>query len=419
MMIRFGVRCSGCEESFVVRVGADSTSGTKFYFPCPHCRLPLRAEARGDDFETFVVTFEPERVPLESLPDDVAVVTANPFVPARSEADWDDPEGGFSMMTLFHLLGGDVEPYFRATGGRRAAIAEGWPKVRRLYEYYLDENWSMFDRVFGTDFGTSGLPSGATTHERATRAHHPMLAVTGSIAVPTEAMERFLTRYSMKHTAALANDEYRAFMREEGSSGRISRLQRATFDAIDLFIARSEMWALGALARHVDESRRPDLDGMVLARDEFGETRDLFQQGFEVICKSLRYLVAAQNVVKRGDPNDFGVDHPGTVPANSRPTTLANYEGLSNAYKIAYVNQVPGWEAFAAALDNKVRNTIGHASVRHDLRSGKVVSDRNPDGVTYLQFIEGVYTMFEALSVTLQVLRFARVSSSGDWGGSP
>src|SRR5690348_2091907 len=43
-------------RALIVRVGTDSTIGTKFYFPCPNCRLPIRGFARGDDAMTFDVS---------------------------------------------------------------------------------------------------------------------------------------------------------------------------------------------------------------------------------------------------------------------------------------------------------------------------------------------------------------------------
>lgn len=157
---------------------------------------------------------------------------------------------------------------------------------------------------------------------------------------------------------------------------------------------------------------------MRLARDEFGETRDLYQQAFEVLAKTLRYAVAAQNVVKRGDFNDFGEGHPQLIPVKERPKSLKAFDKLSNAYKIAYVAQVSEWVTYAEMLDSRVRNTIGHASVRHDLRSGRVVSEKDPAGITYMAFIGGVYDLFDALSVSLQVLRTIRITSSSDWGAS-
>lgn len=416
-MIRYGLRCLGCDDAFWVRVGADSTGGTKFYLLCPNCSLPIRATARGEDLYTFDVKFDAVRV--ESLADDAKVVTANPFVPARPGADSDSPLEAFSMMTLHHLLGDDVFAFIQSLGSARSTVAHNWPPVRRIYEYYLDGNWPAFDRAVASTFPDVNWPNGATVQERATRAHMAILAGTVELVIPSDQLHRYFDRYSRKHTAALRVPEYRALLVTDFEDGKLKRLQRSLFDLIDLFVQRSEMWAMGGLERVVPNDRRTFLDDLVLARDEFGELRDLYQQGFELICKTLRFLVAAQNTVKRMDPNDFGPDVPPRVPANRHPTNLSQFDKLPNAHRIEYVGQVPGWEGLAAVLDNKIRNTIGHATVRHDLRSSRIVSDQNADGITYLQFLAGVYDLFEALTFALQVLRFARIASSPDFTKAP
>jgi hypothetical protein len=416
VIIRFALECAGCEEPFVVRVGADSTSGTKFYFPCPHCHLPTHAFAQGDGPEDFTVTFaETRQLALDGVPEPARVVTANPFVPAKYDADWNSPQVASSMATLMFLLGSETMTFMGELARGREAAAVQWPMMRRLYEYYLDQNWPLFDRTFARHFAEYGLPEGPTQHERATRAHQPLLAVLGSIVSLTDSGEYLLRRYSNKHTAALRVPAYRDAVGADSAAGEVAALQRLTFDVVDLFVARREMWAMGGIRRMVGEGKLAVLDDLTLPRDEFGETRDLYQQAFEAICKSLRYLVMAQNTVKRGAPGDFGKDHPAEVSPKSRATSLKGFDRLPNAFKLAYVRQVPGWAVLADVLDSRTRNTIGHATARHDLRTGRVVSDKDPVGVPYLRFVSSVHAMFEMLAIQLQVLRFTAVAGSPDF----
>lgn len=66
-------------------------------------------------------------------------------------------------------------------------------------------------------------------------------------------------------------------------------------------------------------------------------------------------------------------------------------------------------------MNNKKRNAIGHASSRHDLRTGLVISDVDPNGITYLDVCADVLGMFDALGASLQVLRWARIATSRDF----
>ncbi|KUH35261.1 hypothetical protein ATE80_30280 [Streptomyces kanasensis] len=185
-----------------------------------------------------------------------------------------------------------------------------------------------------------------------------------------------------------------------------------------VFIEHHESWEMGLLERFFRPSDKSAFEELVLYRDEFSLVRDLYQQGFELACKCLWPLIAAQNSVKRGNPDDFGEVHPDRVPEKQRPKNLDKFDKLPNAYKIAYVAQVPGWEPIESLLNNRRRNTIGHATAHHDLQTGRVVNDENPSGMTYLEFLSEVLGVFEALSTLAQVLRASRVASSPDFDSS-
>lgn len=217
-----------------------------------------------------------------------------------------------------------------------------------------------------------------------------------------------------KHVAACREESYLEWLYGNRDDGTLAALQRSTFDLIGLFISRFEMWKPGRLLRWVDSPTK--LEDLTLFHDEFPELRDLYQQAFEIICKTLRYPIAAQNTIKHHDPDDFGDVHPAVsvVPLKLRPPNLKQFQKFSNARKVAYVALVPSWAAAAERLENDVRNPIGHATARHDLRTGRVVSDVNKTGLSYLEFVAKVFDMFELLCVALSVVKAVRVDSSLD-----
>ena len=135
----------------------------------------------------------------------------------------------------------------------------------------------------------------------------------------------------------------------------------------------------------------------------------------EVSCKCLWILMATQNSVKQDDPNNFGDTHPATVPSSRRASSIAQFNRLSNAHKLAYVEMVPGWEVLSKLLASQRRNAIDHGTARHDLLSGRVSSDKDPQGVTYLRFLEETFGVFEALAILMQVLRAVRIATSPDF----
>ncbi|WP_138946758.1 hypothetical protein [Plantibacter sp. M259] len=325
------------------------------------------------------------------------------------------------MVALLDLLGPNALQYLGSIGSARSAIAQQWQPTRRIFEYYLDENWVQFDRAIDLVFKEVeaiedvSWPTGDTTHERATRAYTSVQLLTGELVIPSVPMHHFWQNYSETHLRALEVASFVDMLRADRESGTLPQLERSTFDLVDLFIQRHEMWAMGGIGRLLDPDRNSVWDELELARDEFGAVRDLYQQAFETICKTLRYLIAARNSAERQDPNDFGSDHPESVPSKKRPRNMRDFDRLPNAFRIAYVKQTLGWEGLTNSLDSRERNTIGHASVRHDLRTGLIISPGYAEGITYLTFLSRVYDLFDALAMTMHVVRFARVASSPDF----
>jgi len=348
---------------------------------------------------------------------DAVVVTINPFVPSLYEADSLSPTGAFPTMTLVQIVGQDTFVAFESE--RHLALEAGkslWPRVRILFQYYLQDNAAMFTRQAKQNFDLDWEPSKA--HQRTSVAYQALGGVTTMISGSTgSASSKVLERFAAKHTAAMRRSpEHLMMFRQRGQAA--AALERDLFTELNRFVEQHESWEMGLLERFVGPSERKAFDTLVLYRDEFSTVRDLYQQGFELACKCLWPLVAAQNTVKRGDPEDFGEDHPAKtiVPVNKRPGNLVQYDKLPNAYKIAYVSQVPGWESIGGLLNNRRRNTIGHATAHHELQTGRVVSDVDPSGMTYLQFLGETLGIFDALSTLAQVLRAARVASSPDFG---
>lgn len=386
---------------------------TRFYVPCPSCKLPIRGRSHGESLETHRVEFEAERFNSKSEPD--LIVTVDPNVPARYEAtQMLDGLGSAPTMTLLWLIGDDqANNFFMYLSRGRQAIEDLWPKVRRIYEYYLEGDWDRFNTSCQVLFNDSwDIPN--TTHERTTLAHHALSVVLEAIVDDEHsASATFLSRWLRKQTAALDHASYVNFAR--GDVENVMTLQRRVFDVIDLFVQRFDSWQIGMLRRLIPENNLPQLNKLRLFRDEFDILRDLYQQAFEVIAKTLRYPVAAQNSILRDDPNIFGTKIPERLTRKNNPASITAFDKLPNFEKLQYVAQVPGWNAWASLLDNKTRNAIGHGTVRHDLRSGLVISDNVPDGVPYLDVVADVYGIFDALCVTMQVLRGLRIASSPDF----
>ncbi len=366
----------------------------------------------GLELKDFRVEFKCKQVEESDLSNNSLVVTINPFVPSRYDADSGSGLGAFPTMTLLHLLGDEAFMLFREDRGTASGVIEEvWPDVRIAFEYYLQQNWNMFDKTVQSKFGLESV--GNTTHQRTTIAYQ----VLGRVAVDIVGgsggrSAKLFERFARKHRAAIKHEQYLPVISARGVDA--SQIEGDVFRLIDHFISDYEAWEMGKLVRYID-GKPGELDDLVLFRDEFSLVRDLFQQGFEMACKCLWILVAAQNGVKQKDANAFGEVHPDSVPEKKRANTLKQFDRLPNAYKIAYAAQVPGWESLNIFLNSGRRNNIGHATARHDLKSGRIISDKDSDGISYIDFLGETFGVFEVLVALMQVLRAARVAASPDF----
>ena len=367
----------------------------------------------GDDLASHRIHFDCEVIQEGNLSNDSPVITINPFVPSRYDADSFDGLGAFPTMTLYDLLGGDRFLEFQGEHGQgREVVQELWPTVRMLFEYFLQQNWAMFEKTAINKFGVKSV--GSTMYQRTTIAYQAVLTASVNIlSTSLTGTDYLLERFHRKYLRAVRSAKYIEFIRDQEEM--TGQLERDIFSALDQFITKYEVWAMGRLPRWVDDNAKRDLEDLTLFRDEFTTARDLYQQGFEASCKCLWILMATQNSVKQADPNNFGDTHPDMVPTTRRVSSIAQYNRLSSAHKLAYVDMVPGWEVLPKLLSSQQRNAIGHGTARHDLLNGRVCSDKDPQGVTYLRFLEETFGAFEALSILMQVLRSARIATSPDF----
>lgn len=278
---------------------------TRFYVPCLHCEYPIKGRMYGEELEELRVEFDADQVKIEDNVLDAPFVTVDPSVPSRFKGERGQL-GTFPTMTLIQLAGEDKgHELLEVLQRGKDEVSLRWPVIRRLYEYYLAEDWKRFDKA-AADTYEDWKPV-LTEHERATTANQAVgLFMAGISGGSGEAAAQFVHRVGVKHTAALNKRGYRDALHVLAKSGEIKSLQRQVFDEIGRFVESLPSWQMGILDRYVTDEARPELAKLTLFRDEFDILRDRYQQSYEVVCKVIKIAVAAQNTVIRKDPTEFG-----------------------------------------------------------------------------------------------------------------
>lgn len=416
MIQRMSIRCRGCEKVFTLRLGINVSKRAAFYVLCPLCFLPIQGELNGNSIKNVNLDIDGDHAPLEQEAP-VTTVDLNAPVLVTADSMEGDLLGGMTNLTLAFLCQDRASEYMTVANQSIDFLEERWPDIERALRYYLNSNNQHFEaaaKKTGLILPNIGF---ATTHERASQLYTLLGAASLRIMAPSDEGKVFVHRLGCKHIAALHNDSYRTYVKDLLSSGQVLEREREQLEELLNFVDHAESWRMGILPRYM----HPDVDLETLdwrvLRNEFPILRDLYIHGFETVCRGLGPLMASQNTVKRKDPNDFGEVSPDGRPNKKLlpPASIAKFEGLRNADKLAFVRAIPGISYLGTLLDSSLRNSIGHSSAHHNLQTGRIVTDRMPQGITYLDFMAKVADVFEALTLIIKVTRFMRVASSPDF----
>lgn len=414
MILRTGVSCPGCAKPVAVRVAISPSAGTPFYFPCPLCQTIVTGEMRAQLPDNPQVTFH-NAEKLTGLDEVEAVVTLDPNMPLRRDT-WNIAEkGGAPAATLIGLLRENNMELFIKTSERFRSFREHvWPKYQRWYEFYLQGQWIHFDRVTREQYGDSW----SEPRSQGDRDSYAYRALSLSLAMCRTSLDlmndSFFDDVSAKLEVALEVEEYKAYVRVVATE--TDQDQKRLWDCIRLFMRMSDSWLPGLIFDLVSDNSRVNPSDLHLCRDEFHQLRDMYISCFEACCKTLVYLVELQNTVARGRPDAFTTQLPAALQGTNKrpPTTRRQYEKLTNHDKLCYLEEWPTLSSrMSSILDNKLRNALGHNSIRHDLHSGDIVDDAD-FRLPYFEFCAKVYHLASALQVASFAVHNVKVTANED-----
>jgi len=415
VIMRYPISCPGCEETILVRLSVYPCEGVRFYFPCPECNIPITGSMRGEqDIETLRVQFDDcEKIDVDVRKNYRSVVTVAPDMPLKLAARDLREVGGAPTAMILRIAGDNVERVLRRISIFNQQRSTQWPNVRRFYEYYMREQWDHFAAAGRKAIDTSFVDPG-TAHGRESEAYRSV--VTCICAAATDPFDEMLDEIISHMEVAFESSAFRDFAIRSAASGDLQQQQRRIWDCVCLLMKISEMWlAPGILWDLADENPPIPLDELSLSRDEFHQLRDAYIACFEACCKTLIYLMAFINTSARGAPETFTQDAPSILGGRGRrvpPRNFTQFKRLPNFEKLAYLYEWPAvGNGLNRILSSGLRNSLGHNSVRQDLRTGWIVND---DGIvmSYFEFAATVYYLNTALQILMNILHSVRMAST-------
>lgn len=416
MIFRTGISCPGCSKPVAVRISISPSDGTPFYSPCPLCQTIVTGEMRGRAPGRHEVIFHnTEELPRGGEVD--GVVTIDPNMPLRRDSASLMEPGGAPAATLGLLLGAkNASLYMQTMGQFRSFREQAWSWYQRWYEFYLQRQWDHFDRLTCEEYGVDQLKlrSQGDRDSYAYRVLHFCLAMSAKVGDLGDA--DFFVDIAEKLEVALKVEEYKAYVRAIATDVDLDQDQKRLWDCIRLYMRMSESWLPGLIFDLVADNPQVDPRDLHLCRDEFHQLRDMYISCFEACCKTLIYLVELQNTVARGRPDAFTTQLPTALQGTGKrlPATRRQFEKLTNYDKLCYLEEWPVLSSrLSSVLDNKLRNALGHNSIRHDLHSGDIVDDAG-FRLSYFEFCAKVYHLSSALQVASFAVHNVKVTANGE-----
>ena len=120
------------------------------------------------------------------------------------------------------------------------------------------------------------------------------------------------------------------------------------------------------------------------------------------------------NAFCRGHHDRFGAVPDELLAANRKakpPVNLRAFNKLPNASKLRWYEDWTTWQKLVPRLLNKsLRNSIGHADVRYDVKSGKLTG--STFSISYLDLTAEILDLGTMLLMMLQVCKTIRLRAA-------
>lgn len=398
----------------MLRLGVGYEARQPFFFVCPRCQAVTRGVQILNE-ETMKTSLElQDGAQLDSDDGCIGAISINPEFPSMPHASSFRDPGGSPFLMHNDLLGpAEVQDYLARVRGT-ANFAKGpLRELARLATYYLHSDWDRFEDAGRKLFRASGSLGNLALRDLLIgaafeKAFSPFWTADDVRPYPLlrDEWDR-LTSPDRPNFGSLV-----AFARTEVTSPAFMRLLDDLFKHALRYFEMRHAFLPGLLLDLYPPSARDKIPQLRLFRDDFEAVRDLYLQTFESCHKALRYVLGVANIDARGSADQFAPSWAGTLGpgerAPRRPRTLDDFDDLVNYAKGQWLAGLTDWYAvWPYSLDRKLRNDMGHASIRHELRTGLLIRDDAPP-LHYTEFVETAHRIIHALLACVHVMLTVR-----------
>lgn len=386
MNINFSVRCNSCSNLTNCRVGMSNRDIQPLKFACKNCGSLIGLDFKikgGTDLDTKAV-----KAMLQGKSHRDAHVNQGVSYKIRGakEVPIDgvfDPKFDFVDLHLdFPVAFGDYvmgrTPFIEASARAGAEKAEfhrnrlqminyqfkKYPKVADLIRMYIKGFYGPFRKAIRTQFKIDVKSNkmqdiNAALYTVVSRFILPFTLPDDS-SIHVNYYTKTVMELAQKHKAKMGE-----FLQDIVDTEFLECLQR---DCLKLYrpIFEAELPLRPALFLDVDPNYASGTMALRVSSQNFEEYKEVYKDLTEVLNRQLVLVAGMNNLVKRGDHNEFVK---GVRVTNSgkelAPSSLEKFADVSLGNKMQELDD-PWYSVDIGALDNQLRNAIAHNKIDYD-----------------------------------------------------
>ncbi len=402
MIFRTGIICPGCKSKIRLRIGLGIDEIQPFYIVCKQCQIPIKGKIV---LSKKIIEIEDGSISTECFKKDVdQTVTIHTDFPVLSNVDEMWEVGGSPFIYQVQLMGNDnFSKYKKILSSFLSLRENNWSNFKRFSEYYLNKNWKQFDTE-----GEKLIPTVWQTPTREFERHniyHIILELFFAPLFVRKTYPNLKKEYSFFINKVIKKDKkmfdkYTAFLL---TNFDIDGLQRDIIERLYFFVENFNLLKPAFVIYFYDESNVSSIDNLRVLRDDFDLLKGHYLDTFEICHKILPIAIGLENIYQRGYWNSF---------IDNKPKTLNKYKKLRNFEKPTHIINLKKlkdeWEII---FDRQLRNLIGHKSIRHNLKTGNLISDKG-ENVPYVRFLLNSFDMISMLLFASHVLKMVHISNT-------
>jgi hypothetical protein len=332
------------------------------------------------------------------------IITISPDLPAKADAKDMREAGGSPFLMLRSILGENFINFNLRLKKFIVETDEYWVNARRWIGYYLDRNWRQFDKE------SERLIAETQEHvNKEWKRHDVIHRFIDVLFAPLwihpyypemKAEWGEIFNKALKKPAIL-----KAFVIKSVKCNEILDRQRDIFHCLEQFMENRSGILPGLAAEMYPAGQRAALKELKLFRDEFPQLRDTYISTFEACHNCLKLVFGIINIAHRTNSDDF---------EKGEPKNLAAFEKLPNARKVAFLKPLKDWHNnWEIVLDRRIRNAIGHHSVRHNLSTGMLILN-DGNSIPYLEFVVKTLRLIHPILLIANILKTFLIAISLD-----